>query len=308
MKKKILFIINPISGVGRHKTVEKLIDEKLNRTIFDYELSYTKAAKHAIELSARAVRENFDIVTAVGGDGSVNEVGKSLVGKNPALAILPCGSGNGAARHLKIPMNLKRAMDVINKGKITTIDTFNVNDEIAINTAGIGFAAHIAHEFSKFKKRGFKNYLRIAIRDSMKYKSQFCEIEIKTPSTTLPQRMGEKNSLPFMESWRGAAFIIDIANGTQWGNNAVIAPGATNDDGILDLCIVRDFPFRNFPLMAMRLFTQSIDQSKYVEMLKFKEAVIRQEKAIAHIDGEPCNVGNELRVKINPLSLKVIVP
>ena len=290
MKKKILFIINPISGVGRHKTVEKLINEKLNRNFFDYELTYTKASKHAIELSKIGAQENFNIVVAVGGDGSVNEVGRSLVGTNSALAILPCGSGNGTSRHLKIPMNLKKAMDVINRGNQTIIDTFTVNNETVINTAGIGFAAHIAHEFSKFKNRGFKNYLKIAIRDSMKYKSQPCEIEIN----------GETKKLN--------AFIIDICNGTQWGNNAVIAPHAKNNDGVLDLSIVRDFPFRNFPLMATRLFTKSIHNSKFVEIVKIKEAIIRQEKKIAHIDGEPYNMGNELRVKINPLSLKVIIP
>lgn len=290
MKKKILFIINPISGVGRHKTIEKLIGEKLNRNFFDYELTYTKAAKHAIELSKKGAEENFNIVVAVGGDGSVNEVGRSLIGTNSALAILPCGSGNGTSRHLKIPMNLKRAMKVINIGNQTTIDTFKVNDETVINTAGIGFAAHIAHEFSKFKNRGFKNYLKIAVRDSMKYKSQPCEIEVN----------GEIKKLN--------SFIIDICNGTQWGNNAVIAPHAKNDDGVLDLSIVRDFPYRNFPLMATRLFTKSIHNSKFVEIIKVKEAIIRQEKIIAHIDGEPYNMGNELRVKINPLSLRVIIP
>ncbi|MBI3501025.1 MAG: YegS/Rv2252/BmrU family lipid kinase [Bacteroidetes bacterium] len=304
MKKKILFIINPISGVGRHKTVEKLIGEKLNRNIFDYELAYTKAAKHAIELSKKGTEENFDIVVAVGGDGSVNEVGRSLVNEvgrslvnvgrdlksRPALAILPCGSGNGTARHMKIPMNLKKAMEVINRQKISVIDTFNVNEEIAINTAGIGFAAHIAHEFSKFKKRGFKNYLKIAVRDSMKYKSQKCEVEMN----------GEKKEMD--------AFIIDVCNGTQWGNNAVIAPHAKNDDEILDLCLVKDFPYINFPFLATRLFTHSIHHSKFVEFKKITEAIIHQERNYAHIDGEPVIIGKELKVKINPLSLKVIVP
>ena len=156
MKKKILFIINPISGIGpkgllrrRHKVVEKLIDEKLNKTIFDYELSYTKAPKHAIELSKQGAKENFDIIVAVGGDGSVNEVGRSLIGTKSTLAILPCGSGNGAARHLEIPMDLMRAMKIINQQKAATIDTFSINNEIAINTAGIGFAAHIAHDLQK---------------------------------------------------------------------------------------------------------------------------------------------------------------
>ncbi|MBI4930104.1 MAG: YegS/Rv2252/BmrU family lipid kinase [Bacteroidetes bacterium] len=314
MKKKILFIINPISGVGRHRTVERLIDERLNRTIFDYELAYTKASKHAIELSKQGAEENFEIIVAVGGDGSVNEVGRSLVDvgrdlkSRPALAILPCGSGNGTARHLDIPMNLEKAMQVINQHKVTTIDTFKVNDETVINAAGIGFAAHIAHEFSKFKKRGFRNYLKIAVRDSLKYKSQMCEIDALPQPLPLGGEISSANPPQWGGHRRGFFFIIDICNGTQWGNNAVIAPHAENDDGLLDLCVVKDFPFRNFPLMAARLFTHSIHRSKFVEIIKVKEVTIRQEKTIAHIDGEPYNMGNELRIKINPLSLKVIVP
>ena len=290
MKQKILFIINPVSGVGRHKTVEKLIAEKLDKTVFDYELAYTKAAKHAIELSKKAVQEHFNIVVAAGGDGSVNEVGKSLVGSDAALAILPCGSGNGTARHLNIPVNLAKAMKVINRGNTAKIDTFTVNDETAINVSGIGFAAHIAHEFSKYKKRGFSNYVKIAVLDSMKYRSQPCEAEVN----------GEIKKID--------AFIIDIANGTQWGNNAVIAPGAKTDDGLLDLCLVRHFPYVLFPIMALRLFTKSIHRSKCVEIIQVKEAIIRQERDYAHIDGEPVITGKELKIKINPLSLKVIVP
>lgn len=295
MKKKILFIINPISGIGKHKTVEKLIDKKLNRNIFDYEIAYTKAGKHAIELSKCGAEENFDTIVAVGGDGSVNEVSRSLIGSNTNLAILPCGSGNGTARNLKIPINLLKAMEIINLGKSGMIDTININHETAINVAGIGYAAHIAHEFSRLKNRGFLNYIRIAVRDSLKYRSQKCEIEIKSP---------EGNSVKYSQN----AFIIDIANGSQWGNNAVIAPHAENNDGLLDLCTIRRFPFINFPVMATRLFTNSIDRSKFVEITKFKEAVIHQENTYAHVDGEPVIIGNEIRVKVNPLSLKVIVP
>lgn len=288
--KKILFIINPISGVGRQKVAEKLIEKKLDKKKFSYQLAYTKSPKHAIEIARNAAVADLDVVVAIGGDGTVNEIGKSLTGTRTAMAILPCGSGNGAARHLKIPVNHSRAMDVINAGKIKTIDTFFLNDEIVINTAGIGYAAHIAHAFSKFKKRGFKNYLKIAVRDSMKYQSQLCRLEYN----------GIKREVN--------AFIIDIANGTQWGNNAVIAPHAKSDDGLLDLCIVKEFPFRNFAVMATRLFTRSIHRSKHVEIVQVKEAVIHQQHDYAHIDGEAVFVGKKLHIRINPLSLKVIVP
>lgn len=290
MKKKILFIINPISGTGKNRIVEKLIVQKLNRSIFDYEFVYTKAPKHATEMSRMAVNEGFEIVAAVGGDGSVNEVARSLIHTNSSLAILPCGSGNGTARHMKIPIDLNKAINIINRGKSKTIDTFKVNEEIAINTAGIGYTAHIAHKFSKLNKRGFKNYIKISIKDSLKYESQQCEILIDG------------------KNWKGTAFIIDVANGNQWGNNAIIAPYAKNDDGFLDLLIVKDFPFMIFPIMAVRLFTKSIHRSKYVELKKITDVVIRQERNDAHIDGEPVMLGSELRVSILPLSLKVVAP
>lgn len=290
MKKKILFIINPISGKQKQKGVEVLIKQILDTNLYDSEITYTKAAKHAIELSAQGVKEGFAIITAVGGDGSVNEVGRSLVGTNSALAILPCGSGNGAARHMRIPSNLKQAIQVINKSNTKTIDTIQVNKEIAINVTGIGYAAHIANEFTKLKSRGFLNYVMLAVRDSISYKTLLCEIETN----------GEKKTVD--------AFIIDVANGSQWGNNVVIAPKAVNNDGVLDLCIIKKFPFLAFPAMATRLFTHSIDCSTYVENKQVTEVILRQERTLGHIDGEPIELGRELKVKINPVSLKVIIP
>lgn len=314
MKKRILFIINPLSGVGRHKTIEKLIEKKLNKNIFDYKIAFTHYSKHATELSKKAVEEGYEIIAVAGGDGSVNEAGRSLVGTDSSLAILPCGSGNGTARCLGLPLNLEKAIRVINYGKSKIIDTFFVNEDVCINTAGVGYAAHIAHEFAKLKKRGFGNYLKLAVRDSRRFKTFFCEAEIKSPAPSLPIREGENNTNPLPTSRegfrRGLFFIIDIANGNQWGNNAIIAPQAKNDDGVLDICLVKKFPFVKFPFLAMRLFTNSIHRSKYVEIVRTKEATIHlcSDENRAHIDGEPVVVGNELRIKINPASLKVLVP
>ena len=287
-KRTICFIVNPISGIGRQKVIEKLIDEKLDRSLFEYEIAYTKAAKHAIELSKEAASRNIDIVVAVGGDGSVNEVSKGLINTSSAMAIIPTGSGNGLARHLNIPLNLKKAMEVINTGKQTSMDTIQMNEETFANVAGVGFDAHIGWEFAKFGKRGFLSYIKVITRELSQYKAQDFELIIDGKNTI-------KN-----------AYLISFANGSQWGNNAYIAPTADISDGLIDIAILKDFKFMNALSIGYRMFTKSLDKSSFLEIIKAKEVIVKQKGTIAHIDGEPIEIGNELRIKINPLSLKVI--
>ncbi len=290
MKKKICFIINPISGIGRQKIIEKMIDKYLDRTLFDYELAYTKAPKHATELARKAVAENFNIVAAVGGDGSINETSKGLIGSNTALAIIPAGSGNGLARHLGIPINSKKAMLIINKAKETLIDTMQFNDETFVNIAGVGFDAHIGWEFAKFGKRGFSSYLKLFAREYPKYKAQEYELIVNGKS------MNKK------------AFVISFANGSQWGNNAHIAPLADIADGVIDIAILKKFPAFNAFNLGYRLFNKTLHHSRYLETIKAKEVIVKQPKTFAHIDGEPIEIGREILIKVNPLSLRVIVP
>lgn len=289
MKKKIYFIVNPISGIGRQKIIERLIDQHLDRTLYDYEIAYTKAAKHATELSQHASQNGFDVVVAVGGDGSVNEVARGLIGTQSVLAIIPAGSGNGLARHLQIPIHLKKAMEIINRGKSTLIDTMLLNDEPFVNVAGIGFDAHIGWEFAKFGKRGFASYLKVIQREFPKYKAQEFELSI-----------GGKKEIK-------KAYLISFANGSQWGNNALIAPLADISDGLMDLVVLKDVSFLKSISIGYRLFSKTIHKSAHVEVYKVKEAVIKQQHSIAHIDGEPIKTGQDIIVKVNPLSLHVLV-
>ena len=288
-KKKICFIINPVSGVGRQKIIEKLIDTQLDRTLFDYEIAYTKAPKHATEIAKQAVVNNFNSVVAVGGDGSVNEIAKGLVGSNTSMAIIPIGSGNGLARHLHIPLDLKKAMALINNSKEKLIDTLQFNDEIVANIAGVGFDAHIGWEFAKFGKRGLSSYIKVITRELPKYKVQDFELIIDGRSI------------------HKKAFLISFANGSQWGNNATIAPLADVADGIMDIAILQNVSFLSGAAIAYKLFRKTLHQSKYLEIIKTKEVIVKQKNSIAHVDGEPVEVGTTISIKVNPLSLKVIV-
>jgi YegS/Rv2252/BmrU family lipid kinase len=289
-KKKICFIVNPISGVGRQKVIEALIDKYLDRSIYEYEIAYTKAAKHATELAADAASRKVDVVVAVGGDGSVNETAKGLVGTSTAMAVLPAGSGNGLARHLNIPINLKKAMQVINNGKLTKIDTIRLNEETFVNVAGVGFDAHIGWEFARFGKRGFSSYLKVISREFPSYKAG--DFQLTIDGQTISRN----------------AYLISFANGSQWGNNAYIAPTANISDGVMDIAILSDFRIYNGLALAYRLFNKSIHNSSFVETIKAKEVTVKQKGKIAHIDGEPIESGEELVIKVNPLSLNVLVP
>jgi YegS/Rv2252/BmrU family lipid kinase len=290
VKKKICFIINPISGVGRQKVIEKLIDEELDRSLFDYEIAYTKAAKHATELASAAAGSNAHVVVAVGGDGSVNETAKGLVGTETAMAIIPTGSGNGLARHLEIPLDLKKAMHTINTGRIIRVDSMKMNDEVFVNVAGIGFDAHIGWEFARFGKRGFSSYIKVIMREFPRYKAQDFELIADGKKMT-------RN-----------AYLISFANGSQWGNNAFIAPSADIADGVMEIAILKDFRLLSGIGIAYRLFRRTLGGSLYYEVIHAKQVTVKQKATIAHIDGEPIETGHDLKITVDHLSLKVLVP
>ena len=160
LKKKIIIIINPISGIGRQKTVEKLAKKFLDAEKYDYTFAYSEYAGHAVEIARMAVEDRYEIVVAVGGDGSINEVVSSIVNSSVALGVIPTGSGNGLAHHLKIPIRIKKALKVINQNHQTQIDTAIIQGRSFASVSGVGYDAKIAHQFSNSKRRGFFSYLK----------------------------------------------------------------------------------------------------------------------------------------------------
>ncbi len=290
-KKKILFIINPKSGVSNKKLIENQIVKYIDEKEFVYDFVYTQYQRHAEELSKNAVDENYQIIVAVGGDGTVREVAKGLKSSETKLAIIPTGSGNGFAFHHKIPRNICKAVEIINKQKSIKCDTASLNEEFFVNVAGIGFDAQIAFEFANYKKRGFLSYLILTIKEFFKYKTSDYIINVDG------------------KQYKKNAFLISFANASQFGNNAYISPEANVSDGMLDVCILKKFPFFSALNIAIRLFRKSINKSKYLEIIRGKEIVIKQENPIiTHLDGEPFEFENELNIKINPASLNLIIP
>ncbi len=289
-RKKIAYIVNPNAGVANLKEIVSLI--KLHSPAsMEYEIIYWEYPEQGNEITTRIKSENFTIAVAVGGDGTVNEISKALIGTNIPLAIIPIGSGNGLARHLKIPLNIKDAIRLIAGGSEISIDSCFINDRAFFCTSGIGFDAHIGKLFAEATHRGFSTYVKITL-------SQLFSYQPSTYSLTINK-----------EKIMRKAFLITFANASQYGNDAFIAPHASVGDGLIDICILKPFKFWDLPFIIWRMFHRKIDKSHFMETFRASEVdVEREAKGPTHFDGEPGEMGSKLRIRILPASLRVIAP
>jgi diacylglycerol kinase (ATP) len=238
-----------------------------------------------------AARDGFEAVYAVGGDGTVHEIAKRLVGTQLALGILPTGSGNGFARHLGLPVEPVASLGSCGDGVVVTIDTAEINDTRFVGVMGVGFDAFIADRFAASTVRGFQTYVQLGVRGYLNYRAEEYELEVDGKAMTRK------------------AFVIAVANGSQYGNNARIAPLASVRDGVLDLVLVDRVPLLTAPWMLMRLFNGTVHRARGVTVMQGKSITIRRAAAgPAHLDGEPLLMPAELRIRVNPRSLKVLVP
>lgn len=286
---KIRFIVNPISGTGKQKKLADIIKSTLDPLLFQYDICYTQAPHHATELAQKAKLEGIDIVAAVGGDGTMNECAQALLDSKTALAVIPCGSGNGFAFHFGMHKHLKRAIQQLNHCSFKQIDSCTANGHPFFNVSGVGYDAHIAHLFSKLNKRGFSNYMKLILR------------EFRYPAKEYTLRFDGREK-------KVNAFVISWANASQFGNNAVISPESKIDDGLIDICILNKFPVMAIPKLLNRLFNNSMHHSKYMEIIRCNEMKITGEDGLSHLDGEPIDLGKSIHLKIKPQSLNVFAP
>ena len=287
---EIWFIANFFSGTlsfEKKEAITAIIEKLPNSKIFK-----TEYPNHACEIAQLAIDQKVKIVVAIGGDGTINEVASVLKGTNIALGIVPIGSGNGLARHLKIPLNSLTAIDRVLNGTITEIDTCTINEIPFFCTAGIGLDAQVAYDFSLQNRRGFSTYIITAIKVFIAYKS--IDFKIFTAN----------------KSFNNTAFAITFANASQYGNDAIVAPESKIDDGLLDMVILKPFSVFNSIFLAIRLFNNSFSKSKFVKTIKGKvfNIITENKSCIIHFDGEPKLLNtNEIIVKIDDKKLKVIV-
>lgn len=288
---KALLIINPISGTSNKEGLAELVRKTLALRGVTVDVAWTKARGDATTLATDAANRGYGTVIAAGGDGTVNETAQALCDTGVTLGIIPCGSGNGLARHLNIPVDIKASLDIIADGHSVICDYGTVNDKPFFCTFGMGFDATVSHKFAHAKKRGLITYLKSTFQEYVHYVPE--EYVITANGEKLTER----------------AFVVAVCNASQYGNNAYIAPHASINDGLLDVTIIHYGNFLTTAMVGVDLMAGSIEKNMLIHTFKTTDLTIeRKTEGPAHIDGEPMILPAKLEVACHRHSLRVFTP
>lgn len=288
---RILFVVNPISGLGTGKELPERIRQIRAYDGVDYNIVFTEYAGHAGVLAEEArVSGQYTHIVAVGGDGTVNEVGRALCGSDIAFGVVPLGSGNGFARHLGYSMSMGKALRQVLCDRYARIDVLEMNDRCSLNVSGVGFDAEVAHEFERLKMRGIFSYIYAAVKLWFRYP------EKKYTITSGGKVMAV------------SCFILSFANSSQYGNNAYIAPHASVRDGLMDLCILKRPAFFEILWFLLFFVSSKLYRLSYFKEIQCEEALIEGDFQRVHVDGEACIMESPIRLKVRRGALRVVVP
>ena len=289
-KRRIIFIVNPISGTLKKSGLPQTIENSLDKEHYESSIIETHYCGHAYEIAINAKDDGVDVVVAVGGDGTVNEVAKAIIHSDTALGIIPCGSGNGLARHLLLPLDVQKAVEVINLYAVRDLDYGIINGIPFFCTCGMGFDAFISMKFAESGKRGPVTYLENILREGLKYKPETYEIK-------------DENSTSLYR-----AFLVSCANASQYGNNAYIAPQASMSDGLLDVTIMEPFDMLEAPQISIDMFNKTLDKNSKIKTFKTKHIQVHREHAgFIHYDGDPIMTDADVDISVVNKGIKMIV-
>lgn len=289
--RKMMLIINPISGTGDKSGVADAIVDNLGADGIEVDVAYTRCRGDATTLARQGVDLRYDAVLACGGDGTVNETARALADTGVAMGIIPSGSGNGLARHLSIPVDVMLSLDIIKKGHFEDCDYGTVNGKPFFCTFGIGFDAAVSDRFAASGQRGKLSYIKSAFEEVIKYRAGHYELHVDGRKIT------------------DDAFLVACCNASQYGNNVYIAPQASVTDGFLDLIIVRNTSLIGKAMVGVDMISGMVPNNRFIETMQFRNAVImRRDPGPAHLDGEPCTLGERLEVCCHPNGLRILTP
>jgi YegS/Rv2252/BmrU family lipid kinase len=289
---RIGIVINPIAGRrgsrrGEAARREAFARREPERAGVVADVRMTRAQGDGRTLARECVAAGCQIVVAMGGDGTVNEVAQGLLGTDVPLGILPCGSGDGLARGLGVPRSWSRAFEVILSGRTSRMDVGYANDRLFLNVAGVGFDAAVGRVFATRRTRGAFGYVVNSVRLVWRYRAAHYDVECAGQ-----QRSGRK-------------FLIGFANAPEYGNGVVLAPDADIRDGLLDVLIAdAGSPMRQI-WRARRLFLNRRAPAEGLERLRTRTAQVTADRIVYHVDGEVFETTGTLDIRLVPLALAV---
>lgn len=299
MFRRIIYLINPISGIKTKSGLESVIRRENRKRGIDFDIIHTNAEGDYQYLREKITTEGVTDIVVCGGDGSVNAVAAALMGTGVNIGVVPMGSGNGLANTAKIPHQTAAALEVIFKGHSSYIDGFYINDRFSCMLCGIGFDATVAHEFAKKKRRGLKTYIKVTT--TQYFSAQSYPFEVRTPE----------------RSFSTEAYFISIANSNQFGNNFTIAPHASLSDGLIDIVIVKKMSKLILPFSLISHVTGLTNAfatdtpAEEGNILYFQTpalTITNPQQALLHIDGDPAPTSNLFTIRVIPHAIKLIQP
>jgi YegS/Rv2252/BmrU family lipid kinase len=288
---RIVFIVNPNSGTKVQQRIGQSIERYLNHRKFLYSIWHTAYPGHATELAKKAVEEGYQVVVAVGGDGSINEVAAGLVHTEVALGIVPAGSGNGLAMHLGYGRNMDEAIKRLNAAEPVRMDCGFLNGRPFVNMAGVGFDGMVSNLMQGQSFRGFIPYFFQSLKAGLVYQPKDCLLEFD--GKVVEER----------------CFVITVANGVMYGYNMSIAPDARIDDGLFSVVVLKDVPKWKYFAAVRSVVTGKIYEEDFVDHYTTSEITIKTAgENYVHFDGEGARYEGDLHFKIEPKCLNVLAP
>jgi YegS/Rv2252/BmrU family lipid kinase len=303
--RKIIYLINPISGTRGKSSVQELITRRTKEQGIAFSILPTDAEGNYDFLLSSIKKDAITDIVVCGGDGTVSAVAAALTGIDVRIGVIPLGSGNGLAFAARIPKDPDKALDIVFAGQAAWIDGFHINGQFSCMLCGIGFDAAVAHEFARQPRRGLQTYIKVSLRNF--FKARTYGFEIRLPSSD------GNATVPFSVE----ALFIDIANGDQFGNNVRIAPRASLSDGLLDIVIVKKAGRLRMLLSAIRqvLGGYSVEEHpsgpgrKNVLYFQTPSLLIGNPGAAPlHIDGDPKATAPQFQIEVVPKVIKLISP
>ncbi len=299
MSRKIIYLVNPISGTKGKEALIKKIEKQTSLQNIPYEILSTNAGGNYYFLKDKINRENITDIVICGGDGTISQVAGTLIDEDVSIGIIPMGSGNGLALAAKIPKDIDKAMQVIFTGKASYVDSFFINATFSCMLCGLGFDAQVAHDFAKQEKRGLYTYIKQTLTNFINATPWSFELVNKG------------------QSFAAEAYFISIANSNQFGNQFTIAPQACLNDGLLDIIIVKK-------MSKLRMIWAVIKQVRNGKIKEYDEKTFHKkdvlyfqtekliihnlDNAPLHIDGDPSHTAKKFMIEIIPNAFKLIQP